>query len=50
MDTPAARLEKKFQRKHQLIESEIGKTEKRALQALMREGRVVRLRAYYLPG
>jgi hypothetical protein len=31
MDTPAARLEKKFRRKHRLIESEIGKTQKGAL-------------------
>jgi hypothetical protein len=50
MDTPADRLEKKFKRKHRVIESEIGKTEKAALQRLLKEGRVVRLRAYYLSG
>jgi hypothetical protein len=50
MDTPAARLEKKFKRKHRLIESEIGKTQKTALQHLLQEGRVVRVRAYYLAG
>jgi hypothetical protein len=50
MDTPAARLEKKFNRKHRLIESDIGKTEKAALQRLIKEGRVVRVRAYYLAG
>lgn len=50
MDTPAARLEKKFKRKHRLIESEIGKTEKAALQRLLKEGRVVRVRAYFLAG
>jgi hypothetical protein len=50
MDTPAARLEKKFQRKHRLIESEIGETQKAALQRLLKEGRVVRVRAYYLAG
>jgi hypothetical protein len=50
MDTPAARLEKKFKRKHRLIESEIGKTQKAALQRLLKEGRVVRARAYYLAG
>jgi hypothetical protein len=50
MDTPAARLEKKFKRKHRLIESDIGKTEKAALQRLLKEGRVVRVRAYYLAG
>ena len=50
MDTPAARLEKKFQRKHRLIESEIGKTQKAALQRLLKEGRVVKVRAYYLAG
>jgi hypothetical protein len=50
MDTPAARLEKKFKRKHRLIESDIGKTEKEALQRLLKEGRVVRVRAYYLAG
>jgi hypothetical protein len=50
MDTPAARLEKKFKRKHRLIESDIGKPEKAALQRLLKEGRVVRLRAYYLAG
>jgi hypothetical protein len=50
MDTPAARLEKKFKRKHRLIESEIGKTQKAALQRLLKEGRIVRARAYYLAG
>jgi hypothetical protein len=50
MDTPAARLEKKFKRKHRLIESEIGKTQNAALQRLLKEGRVVRARAYYLAG
>jgi hypothetical protein len=50
MDTPAARLEKKFKRKHRLIESEIGKTQKAALQQLLKAGRVVRVRAYYLAG
>jgi hypothetical protein len=50
MDTPAARLEKRFERKHRLIESEIGKTQKTALQQLLKEGRVVRVRAYYLAG
>lgn len=50
MDTPAARLEKKFKSKHRLIESEIGKTQKAALQQLLKEGRVVRVRAYYLAG
>jgi hypothetical protein len=50
MDTPVARLEKKFKRKHRLIESEIGKTQKAALQRLLKEGRVVRARAYYLAG
>jgi hypothetical protein len=50
MDTPAARLEKKFKSKHRLIESEIGKTQKAALQRLLKEGRVVRVRAYYLAG
>jgi hypothetical protein len=50
MDTPAARLEKKFKRKHWLTESDIGKTEKAALQRLLKEGRVVRVRAYYLAG
>ena len=50
MDTPAARLEKKFERKHRLIESEIGKTQRAALQRLLKEGRVVRVRAYYLAG
>jgi hypothetical protein len=50
MDTPAARLEKKFKRKHRLIESDIGKTQKAALQRLLKEGRVVRARAYYLAG
>ena len=50
MDTPAARLEKKFKRKHRLIESEIGKTQRLALQELLKEGRVVRVRAYYLAG
>jgi len=50
MDTPAARLEKKFKRKHRLIESEIGKTQKPALQRLLKEGLVVRARAYYLAG
>ena len=50
MDTPAARLEKKFKRKHRLIESEISKTQKAALQRLLKEGRVVRARAYYLAG
>lgn len=50
MDTPAARLEKKFKRKHRWIESEIGKTQKSALQQLVKEGRVVRMRAYYLAG
>jgi hypothetical protein len=50
MDTPAARLEKKFRRKHRWIESEIGKTQKAALQQLLKEGRVVRVRAYYLAG
>lgn len=50
MGTPAARLEKKFKRKHRLTESEIGKTQKAALQRLLKEGRVVRARAYYLAG
>jgi hypothetical protein len=50
MDTPAARLEKKFKRRHRLIESEIGKTQKAALQQLLKEGRVVRVEAYYLAG
>jgi hypothetical protein len=50
MDTPAARLEKKFRRKHRLIGSEIGKTQKVALQRLLKEGRVVRVKAYYLAG
>jgi hypothetical protein len=50
MDTPAARLEKKFKRKHRLIESEIGKTQNAALQRLLKEGRVVRAGAYYLAG
>ena len=50
MDTPAARLEKKFKCKHRLIESEIPKTQKEALQRLLKEGRVVRVRAYYLAG
>ena len=50
MDIPAARLEKKFQRKHRLIDSDIGKTEKAPLQRLLKEGRVVRVRAYYLAG
>jgi hypothetical protein len=50
METPAARLEKKFKRKHRLTESEIGKTQKAALQRLLKEGRVVRARAYYLAG
>jgi len=50
MDAPVDRLQKKFKRKHRLIESEIGKTEKSALQRLLKEGRVVRLRAYYLSG
>src|SRR5260370_4396303 len=50
MDTPAARLEKRFKRKHRLIESEIGKTQKTALQHLLKEGRVVQVRAYYLAG
>jgi hypothetical protein len=50
MDTPAARLEKRFKRKPRLIESEIGKTQKTALQQLLKEGRVVRVRAYYLAG
>ena len=50
MDAPAARLEKKFKRKHRLIESDIGKTEKAALQRLLKEGWVVRVRAYYLAG
>ena len=50
MDTPAARLEKKFKRRHRLIESEIGKTQKAALQQLLEEGRVVRVKAYYLAG
>ena len=50
MDAPANRLEKKFKRKHRVVESEIGKTEKAALQRLLKEGRVVRLRAYYLSG
>jgi hypothetical protein len=50
MDNPAARLEKKFKRKHRLIESEIGKTERAALQRLVKDGRVVRARAYYLAG
>jgi hypothetical protein len=50
MDTPAARLEKKFKRKHRLLESDIGKTEKAALQRLLKEGRVLRFRAYYLAG
>ena len=50
MDTPAARLEKKFKRKRRLIESEIGKTQKAALQQLLKEGRVVRVRAYYFAG
>jgi hypothetical protein len=50
MDTPAAGLENKFKSKHRLIESEIGKTQKAALQRLLKEGRVVRVRAYYLAG
>jgi hypothetical protein len=50
MDTPAGRLEKKFKRKHRLIESEIGKTQKTALQRLLKEGKVVRVKAYYLAG
>src|SRR5215470_15590632 len=50
MDTPAARLTKKFERKRRLIEYEIGKTQKAALQQLLKEGRVVRVRAYYLAG
>jgi hypothetical protein len=50
MDIPAARLEKKFQRKHRLIDSDIGKTEKAPLQRLLKEGRVVRVGAYYLAG
>jgi hypothetical protein len=50
MDAPAARLEKKFKRKHRLIATEIGKTEKPALQRLLRDGRVVRAKAYYLAG
>jgi hypothetical protein len=50
MDTPAARLEKKFKRKHRLIESDIGKTQRAALQQLLKAGRVVRVRAYYLAG
>jgi hypothetical protein len=50
METPAARLEKKFKRKHRLTESEIGKTQRAALQWLVKEGRVVRARAYYLAG
>jgi hypothetical protein len=50
METPAARLEEKFKRKHRLTESEIGETQKAALQRLLKEGRVVRARAYYLAG
>jgi hypothetical protein len=50
METPAARLEKKFKRKHRLIESDIGKTQKAALRQLLKEGRVVQVRAYYLAG
>ena len=50
MDTPAARLEKKFKRKHRLVESEIGKTQKAALRQLLKDGRVVRVKAYYLAG
>jgi hypothetical protein len=50
METPVARLEKKFKRKHRLIESEIGKTQKAALQLLLKEGRVIRVGAYYLAG
>ena len=50
MDTPAARLEQKFKRKHRLIECEIGKTQKTALERLLKEGRVVRAKAYYLAG
>jgi hypothetical protein len=50
MDTPATGLENKFKSKHRLIESEIGKTQKAALQRLLKEGRVVRVRAYYLAG
>jgi len=50
MDAAVARLEKKFIRKLRLIESEIGKTEKPALQRLLRDGRVVRAKAYYLAG
>jgi hypothetical protein len=50
METPAARLEKKFKRKHRLIESDIGKTQKAALHQLLKEGRVIRVGAYYLAG
>jgi hypothetical protein len=50
METPVARLEKKFKRNHRLTESEIGKTQRVALQWLVKEGRVVRARAYYLAG
>jgi hypothetical protein len=50
METPAARLENKFKRKHRLTESEIGKTQRAALQRLLKEGRVIRARAYYLAG
>jgi hypothetical protein len=50
MDTPVVRLEKRFKRKHRLIESEIGKTQKTSLLHLLKEGRVVRVRAYYLAG
>ena len=50
MDTPAARLEQKFKRRRRLVESEIGKTQKAALQQLLKEGRVVRVKAYYLAG
>jgi hypothetical protein len=50
MATPADRLEQKFKRRHRLTESEIGKTQRGALQRLLKEGRVVRARAYYLAG
>ena len=50
MNSAAALLLKKFERKHRLLESEIGKTQKAALQELLKEGRVVHARAYYLAG
>jgi hypothetical protein len=50
MDTRVARLEKKFERKHRLIESEIGKTQKAGFQQLLKEGRGVRVRAGKLAG